>query len=114
MNKELSPAERYAAAKARSKYAKVAAFSSRFPFELDEFQIAGCRSLEDGNGVLVAAPTGAGKTELLGSSQPSLRSNKGRNVSTPLPSRLSQIRSIRIYERCMVKRRLAFSREIPA
>ena len=29
---------------------------------MDDFQVAGCRSLEDGKGVLVAAPTGAGKT----------------------------------------------------
>jgi ATP-dependent RNA helicase HelY len=59
---ELSPAERMAAAKLRSKYSKVAAFAAKFPFELDDFQVAGCRSLEDGKGVLVAAPTGAGKT----------------------------------------------------
>lgn len=59
---EMSPAERFAAAKVRSKYSKVAAFAAKFPFELDEFQVAGCRSLEDGKGVLVAAPTGAGKT----------------------------------------------------
>jgi ATP-dependent RNA helicase HelY len=59
---ELSPSERFAAAKARSKYSKVAAFAAKFPFELDDFQVAGCRSLEDGKGVLVAAPTGAGKT----------------------------------------------------
>lgn len=59
---EMSPAERFAAAKVRSKYSKVAAFAAKFPFELDDFQVAGCRSLEDGKGVLVAAPTGAGKT----------------------------------------------------
>jgi len=59
---ELSPSERFAAAKVRSKYSKVAAFAAKFPFELDDFQVAGCRSLEDGKGVLVAAPTGAGKT----------------------------------------------------
>ena len=59
---EMTPAERYAAAKVRSKYSKVASFAAKFPFELDDFQVAGCRSLEDGKGVLVAAPTGAGKT----------------------------------------------------
>ena len=37
-------------------------FSSNYPFELDEFQIEACRALEDGSGVLVAAPTGSGKT----------------------------------------------------
>jgi ATP-dependent RNA helicase HelY len=31
-------------------------------FELDDFQIAACQGLEDGRSVLVAAPTGAGKT----------------------------------------------------
>ncbi len=59
---ELSPAERFAAAKKRTKYGKVAEFSAKFPFPLDDFQIEGCRALEDGKGVLVAAPTGAGKT----------------------------------------------------
>ncbi len=59
---EMTPAERFAAAKVRSKYSKVASFAAKFPFELDDFQVAGCRSLEDGKGVLVAAPTGAGKT----------------------------------------------------
>ncbi len=32
------------------------------PFPLDHFQLEACRSLERGHGVLVAAPTGAGKT----------------------------------------------------
>ncbi len=59
---ELSPAERYAAAKKRTKYGKVAEFSAKFPFPLDDFQVEGCKALEDGKGVLVAAPTGAGKT----------------------------------------------------
>lgn len=39
-----------------------AAFSAAQPFELDPFQLAGCTALEDGRSVLVAAPTGAGKT----------------------------------------------------
>src|SRR5690554_275395 len=33
-----------------------------FDFPLDEFQVTACRALEEGRGVLVAAPTGAGKT----------------------------------------------------
>ena len=57
-----SPAERYAAAMARNSYKASNEFASRFDFPLDEFQIAGCHSLEEGRGVLVAAPTGAGKT----------------------------------------------------
>ncbi len=38
------------------------AFRADYPFELDDFQVAACRALESGSGVLVAAPTGAGKT----------------------------------------------------
>ncbi len=37
-------------------------FAATFGFELDEFQVEACRALEAGHGVLVAAPTGAGKT----------------------------------------------------
>ena len=37
-------------------------FGQRYPFGLDPFQVAACRALEGGAGVLVAAPTGAGKT----------------------------------------------------
>ncbi|MEZ0580499.1 DEAD/DEAH box helicase [Nocardioides sp. MH1] len=37
-------------------------FAASYPFPLDEFQLEGCRALEAGHGVLVAAPTGAGKT----------------------------------------------------
>ena len=58
----LTPAEKYAAAKRRSKYQLTNSFQERYSFELDEFQLAGCHSLEDGKSVLVAAPTGAGKT----------------------------------------------------
>ena len=39
-----------------------AQFAARYPFGLDPFQIAGCEALAAGEGVLVAAPTGAGKT----------------------------------------------------
>ena len=59
-----SPAERYAAAAERRAFAKteLGAFAARIAFPLDEFQKEACRSLEAGRGVLVAAPTGAGKT----------------------------------------------------
>jgi len=59
---ELSPAERYKAAKQKSKLTELAKFSEQLPFGLDEFQLAACKALSNGNGVLVAAPTGAGKT----------------------------------------------------
>src|SRR5438105_15340047 len=37
-------------------------FEAGYPFGLDAFQRTACQALEDGHGVLVAAPTGAGKT----------------------------------------------------
>lgn len=57
-----SPAQRYAAAKIRSKHPLTEEFIAQFDFGFDDFQIEACRSVEDGRGVLVAAPTGAGKT----------------------------------------------------
>jgi len=57
-----SPAEAYAAAKIRSKHPLTQEFIAQFDFGFDDFQIEACRSVEDGRGVLVAAPTGAGKT----------------------------------------------------
>ncbi|MDN5767781.1 MAG: DEAD/DEAH box helicase [Humibacillus sp.] len=37
-------------------------FAQGLDFPLDDFQIEACRAVEEGRGVLVAAPTGAGKT----------------------------------------------------
>jgi ATP-dependent RNA helicase HelY len=37
-------------------------FAEELPFALDGFQLRACRALEAGHGVLVCAPTGAGKT----------------------------------------------------
>ncbi|MDV3129611.1 RNA helicase [Mycobacterium sp. 21AC1] len=37
-------------------------FTAQLPFTLDDFQLRACRALENGHGVLVCAPTGAGKT----------------------------------------------------
>ncbi|WP_336645468.1 DEAD/DEAH box helicase [Microbacterium sp. USHLN186] len=57
-----SPADRYAAARAASEHPQTLAFAARQRFELDPFQIDACYALESGRSVLVAAPTGAGKT----------------------------------------------------
>ena len=57
-----TPAERYAAAQERGKHPLTIQFVEQFDFGFDEFQIKACQAVEDGKGVLVAAPTGAGKT----------------------------------------------------
>jgi len=57
-----SPAERYARSRDRASYRHFTDFAAGRPFVLDDFQVQSCRALEDGRGVLVCAPTGAGKT----------------------------------------------------
>jgi len=58
----LTPAERMAAAKRRNRYPLTSEFAGRYPFPFDDFQIRACQYVEEGKSVLVAAPTGAGKT----------------------------------------------------
>jgi ATP-dependent RNA helicase HelY len=41
---------------------QLASFVGQLPFALDDFQQRSCQALENGHGVLVCAPTGAGKT----------------------------------------------------
>jgi ATP-dependent RNA helicase HelY len=59
-----SPAARYAAhrARARDNGPALVDFQGLYDFDLDRFQLEACRALESGQGVLVAAPTGSGKT----------------------------------------------------
>jgi ATP-dependent RNA helicase HelY len=61
-----SPAERYSAARRRAAAASrspaLADFAAGRSFDLDPFQRDACAALERGTGVLVCAPTGAGKT----------------------------------------------------
>ena len=57
-----TPAAAYAAAKKRGAHPITTAFVQTFDFEFDPFQISACHAVEEGKGVLVAAPTGAGKT----------------------------------------------------
>jgi ATP-dependent RNA helicase HelY len=59
---ELSPAERYSASRTRNELPMLEAFRAHQRFDLDGFQLDACSSIERGNSVLVAAPTGAGKT----------------------------------------------------
>ncbi|WP_067501336.1 RNA helicase [Actinoplanes sp. TFC3] len=61
-----SPAERYAESRRRSarmaEHPALEDFMLDVGFDLDDFQRQACESLERGSGVLVCAPTGAGKT----------------------------------------------------
>ena len=59
-----SPAQRYAAFRRQRAEdgPELADFQGLYDFEFDEFQRRSCRALVEGHGVLVAAPTGSGKT----------------------------------------------------
>jgi ATP-dependent RNA helicase HelY len=57
-----TPAERYAASRERQSDPELAAFRGLYDFDFDGFQVDACRALGEGRGVLVAAPTGSGKT----------------------------------------------------
>src|SRR5689334_24999385 len=59
-----TPAERYAASvqRAARRGPQLTAFADTLDFPLDPFQEEACAAVESGRGVLVAAPTGAGKT----------------------------------------------------
>jgi ATP-dependent RNA helicase HelY len=62
MTEHSSPAERYAAFARDRKHPATAEFVGFHDFPLDDFQLRACREIEDGRAVLVAAPTGSGKT----------------------------------------------------
>jgi RecG-like helicase len=68
-----------------------ASFADAYPFGLDDFQLQGCHELEDGNGVLVAAPTGAGKT-VVGEFAVHLARQQGRKCfyTTPIKALSNQ------------------------
>ncbi|WP_232676875.1 RNA helicase [Nocardioides sp. R-C-SC26] len=57
-----SAAERYASFRRGQSHPVVTDFLAHYDFALDDFQVRACREIEDGRGVLVAAPTGSGKT----------------------------------------------------
>ena len=59
-----SPAERFAAARVRreQEQSPLGRFVASLQFEPDDFQLEAMQAVAEGHGVLVAAPTGAGKT----------------------------------------------------
>ncbi|BBH15960.1 helicase [Nocardioides baekrokdamisoli] len=59
---DLSPAAAYAASRRKQGYPVFNDFAGLYSFGLDDFQVRACHEIEDGRGVLVAAPTGSGKT----------------------------------------------------
>lgn len=93
MTDELSPAERYAAARVRAaeQATALAPFREMYTFALDPFQIEACKALEAGKGVLVAAPTGSGKT-IVGEFAVHLALTQGRKCfyTTPIKALSNQ------------------------
>lgn len=93
MTEDLSPAERYALARLRAaeQATALAPFRDLYDFDLDEFQIEACRALEAGKGVLVAAPTGSGKT-IVGEFAVHLALTQGRKCfyTTPIKALSNQ------------------------
>ena len=93
MTEDMSPAERYAAARRRAieQAGALAPFRELYDFELDAFQIEACQALEAGKGVLVAAPTGSGKT-IVGEFAVHLALRQGRKCfyTTPIKALSNQ------------------------
>ena len=85
-----SPAERYARSAAT---ASTPAWPTSPPgcFTLDDFQLRACRELEEGRSVLVAAPTGSGKT-IVGEFAVHLALESGRKAfyTTPIKALSNQ------------------------
>src|SRR5688500_13704420 len=70
---------------------ELGAFAARYEFPLDPFQVTACQAVEAGEGVLVAAPTGAGKT-VVGEFAAQLALESGRKCfyTTPIKALSNQ------------------------
>ncbi|MGI8613426.1 MAG: DEAD/DEAH box helicase [Nocardioidaceae bacterium] len=86
-----SPAERFSRSRADREHPVFAEFRGLYDFTLDDFQVSACKSVEDGHGVLVAAPTGSGKT-LVGEFAVHLALQSGRKCfyTTPIKALSNQ------------------------
>ncbi len=86
-----TPAERYAAFHDRQSHPELASFRALYDFDFDDFQVAACSALGAGSGVLVAAPTGSGKT-VIGEYAVHLALGQGRKCfyTTPIKALSNQ------------------------
>ncbi len=86
-----TPSERYAQFRRDQTTPVFTEFAAMYDFEIDDFQIRACHELEAGNGVLVAAPTGSGKT-LVGEFAVHLAIEQGRKCfyTTPIKALSNQ------------------------
>ncbi len=86
-----SPSESYARFRRNREHPGLAAFASHLDFSLDDFQLRACRELEEGRSVLVAAPTGSGKT-IVGEFAVHLALESGRKAfyTTPIKALSNQ------------------------
>jgi ATP-dependent RNA helicase HelY len=86
-----SPSERYARFHREKDNPVFHDFALLYDFDLDPFQVQACKELEAGRGVLVAAPTGSGKT-LVGEFAVHLALQQGRKCfyTTPIKALSNQ------------------------
>ncbi len=88
-----SPAERFSPARERNQTRSglLGSFMAEMPFSLDDFQVRACIALDAGDSVLVAAPTGSGKT-VVGEFAVHLARERGRRAfyTTPIKALSNQ------------------------
>ena len=86
-----TPAAKYEKSRERNSAFLTEEFANTFAFPFDDFQFTACRAVEAGKGVLVAAPTGAGKT-VVGEFAAFLALRRGRKCfyTTPIKALSNQ------------------------
>ncbi len=86
-----TPAQRFVESSKRGTFPLTAEFEASFDFPFDPFQVQACRAVEAGKGVLVAAPTGAGKT-VVGEFAAYMAINRGKKCfyTTPIKALSNQ------------------------